>query len=176
RKGVDFNLGLNKQLGPVLWTVGLAGTYYTTKATQRAENYENAYQNRVGKPLDAIWGLQSKGLFANESDIAASAKQTYGQVKPGDIKYVDQNGDGVIDSRDEVYLGRAGWSGAPFTFGLNLTARWSNWTVFAIATGSAGAYGQKNSSYFWIKGDDKYSAAVRDRWTPDTKETATYPR
>jgi len=176
RNGLDVNLSLNKQLGQVAWTVGLTGTVYNSKVIKRAENYENAYQNRVGKPLDAIFGLRSNGLFADESDIASNPTQTFGQVKPGDIKYVDQNGDNLIDSRDEVYLGRAGWNGSPLTFGLHLTARWKNWTVFTIATGNNGAFSQKNSSYFWIRGDDKYSAAVRDRWTPDTKETATYPR
>ncbi|ARK10580.1 SusC/RagA family TonB-linked outer membrane protein [Fibrella sp. ES10-3-2-2] len=176
RSGVDFNLALNKQLGQVAWTVGVTGTFYNSKVIQRAENFENAYQNRVGKPLDAIFGLQSNGLFANESDIAASATQSYGQVKPGDIKYVDQNGDKIIDSRDEVYLGRAGWNGSPVTFGVHLTAKWKNWTFFTIATGNEGAYSQKNNSYFWIRGDDKYSAAVRDRWTPETAATATYPR
>jgi TonB-linked SusC/RagA family outer membrane protein len=176
RTGLDFNLALNKQLGQVAWTLGVTGTVYNSKVMQRAENFENAYQNRVGKPLDAIFGLQSNGLFANESDIASHATQSYGQVKPGDIKYVDQNGDNIIDSRDEVYLGRAGWNGAPLTFGVHLTAKWKNWTFFTIATGNQGAYSQKNSSYFWIRGDDKYSAAVRDRWTPETAATATYPR
>lgn len=158
------------------WTVGVTGTVYNSKVIQRAENYENAYQNRVGKPIDAIFGLQSNGFFANESDIAASATQSYGQVKPGDIKYVDQNGDKLIDSRDEVYLGRAGWNGSPLTVVVHVTARWKNWTFFTIATGNEGAFSQRNSAYFWIRGDDKYSAAVRNRWTPETAATATYPR
>ena len=34
----------------------------------------------------------------------------------------------------------------------------------------------KNSSYYWIDDQDKYSAIVRDRWTPETAATATYPR
>lgn len=176
RSGLDLNLSLNKQIGQVAWTVGVTGTVYNSKVIQRAENYENAYQNRVGKPIDAIFGLQSNGFFANESDIAASATQSYGQVKPGDIKYVDQNGDKLIDSRDEVYLGRAGWNGSPLTVGVHVTARWKNWTFFTIATGNEGAFSQRNSAYFWIRGDDKYSAAVRNRWTPETAATATYPR
>src|SRR5690606_14538389 len=95
---------------------------------------------------------------------------------PGDIKYIDQNGDGTIDDRDEVYLGKAGWSGSPFSLGINLTAKWKNITFFAIASGRFGAYAMRNSSYFWVDGEDKYSAIVRDRWTPETQATATYPR
>ena len=49
-------------------------------------------------------------------------------------------------------------------------------TFFALGTGGFGAYGMKNSSYYWISGENKYSAIVRNRWTPETAETATYPR
>lgn len=97
-------------------------------------------------------------------------------MKPGDMKYVDVNGDGKIDSYDQVFLGKGGWYGSPFTLGVNLTAKWKNFTFFALGTGNFGAYGLKNNSYWWVKGDGKYSAVVRNRWTEATKETATYPR
>ena len=42
--------------------------------------------------------------------------------------------------------------------------------------GRFGAYAMRNNSYFWVDGEDKYSEVVRDRWTPETSETATYPR
>src|SRR5690606_32133770 len=142
----------------------------------RDEIFKNDYQNRAGRPLDALWGLQSDGFYRDQNDIDNSALSTFGEVKPGDIKYIDQNGDGTVDDRDEVYLGKAGWSGSPFSLGLNLTAKWKNITLFAVATGRYGAYAMKNSSYFWMDGEDKYSAMVRDRWTEETKETATYPR
>ena len=92
-----------------------------------------------------------------------------------DKKQVDQNGDNVIDDKDEVFLGKGGWYGAPFTLGINFTAKWKNLTLFVLGTGNFGAYGLKNSSYYWVDGDDKYSAIVRNRWTPETAATATYP-
>ena len=97
-------------------------------------------------------------------------------MTPGDIKYKDQNGDGIIDEKDEVYLGRGGWYGLPFTMGVNLTAKWNNFTFFALGTGGLGANAMKNNTYYWVYGDRKYSEVVRDRWTEQTKETATYPR
>lgn len=176
RVGFDFSANINKKFGEIDWTLGVVGTYYKTTATKRAEVYENSYQNRQGKPLDAIWGLQNLGFFKDQADITGSPAQTYGQVKPGDIKYKDQNGDNIIDSRDEVYLGRGGWYGAPLTLGINLTAKWKNLTFFALGTGRYGAYGMKNSSYFWVDGEDKYSVVVRDRWTADNQANAKYPR
>lgn len=176
RIGFDFNVRVNKRVGQVDLALGITGNYYDTKAAKRAEQFEDDYQNRQGKPLDALWGLKNEGFFMDELDIANHASQTFGQVKPGDIKYTDQNGDGVINSQDEVYLGKAGWSGAPFTGGLNFTAKWKSLTFFALATAQFGAYGMKNNSYYWIDGEDKYSIMVRNSWTVENQATATYPR
>jgi TonB-linked SusC/RagA family outer membrane protein len=176
RRGVDFGLNINKSFNKGSLSFGVTGLYYDTKAARRDEVYEFAYQNRTGKPLDAIWGLQSNGFYQDQADIDNSVTSAFGEVKPGDIKYIDQNGDGTIDTRDEIYLGKGGWAGAPFTLGFNFTAKYKNLTLFAVATSRSGAYAMRNSSYFWVDGEDKYSEIVRDRWTPEASSTATYPR
>lgn len=176
RVGFDFSANLNKKIGDVNWNLGINGTYYQTTAVKRAELYENAYQNRQGKPLDGIWGLQNLGFFQDDNDIKNSPSQTFGQVKPGDIKYKDQNGDGIIDSRDEVFLGKGGWFGAPFTMGVTLSAQWKKLTFLALGVGRFGGNAMRNNSYFWVYGENKYSEVVRNRWTEATKLTATYPR
>ena len=163
-------------MGEVDLSLGVSGTYYTTKATKRDENYQYDYQNRAGKPIDAVFGLESMGFFSDQADIASSPTQKFTEVVPGDIKYKDQNGDGVIDQKDAVYLGKGGWYGLPFTMGVNFTAKWKNLTLFALGTGGWGAYAMKDNTYFWVYGDRKYSEVVRGRWTEATKETAVYPR
>ena len=176
RRGFDFGVKANKKFGDVDLSLGVTGTYYTTRATKRDENYAYSYLNRQGRPLDAIFGLKSDGFYKDEADIASSPKSQFGDVKPGDIKYIDQNGDGKIDSNDEVYLGKGGWYGSPFTLGINFTAKWRGFTLFALGTGGYGAKALKSSTYYWVYGDRKYSEIVRNRWTPATAETATYPR
>jgi len=177
RKGFDFSVNFNKHVGEFDFTLGLNGIYYTTNAAKRDELNEWDYQNRQGRSIDGIWGLQSLGLFQDADEITNSPQQKFGgEVRPGDIKYVDQNDDGIIDEQDNVYLGKGGWAGAPFTVGVNLVAKWKNLTFFALGTGNFGAYSMKNSTYFWESGNGKYSEVVRDRWTEATKETATYPR
>ncbi len=178
RTGFDFSVNLNKRLGKVDFSLGVNGTWYNTKWIRRNEMYDFDYQNRKGKPLDGLWGLQSLGLFQTQQEIENAPIQMFGgTVRPGDIRYVDQNGDNVIDNFDEVYLGKDGWYGSPFVLGINLTAKWKNFTFFALATGGFGAYSLKNNdNYYWISGEDKYSAVVRDRWTEATAKTATYPR
>ena len=173
RSGFDFDVKLNKKLGQVDASLGLVGMYYTTKADKRDEVWGNSYQYRAGKSLSAAWGYECEGFFTSESDIANHATQTFGEIKPGDLKYKDQNGDGVIDSKDQVDLGQYS---APFFYGVNLTLKWKNFTFFALATGQAGAIGFKNNTYYCPRGDSKYSAYARDRWTPETASTAKYPR
>ena len=163
-QGFDFQLNFHKRVGAVKLTIGAAGTYVATKALKYDELFADAYRNRAGKPVDAIFGLQSQGLFADQNDIDTHEAQKFGIVKPGDIKYVDQNGDKVIDERDEVMIGR--WA-HPFTGGLNVTAQWNNFTLFVLGTAGFGGTGIRSGDYYWVTGAVKYSAVVRD---------ANYPR
>jgi TonB-linked SusC/RagA family outer membrane protein len=171
-RGFDVQLNYREKLGDVNLIVGTTGTYVKTKALKVDEYYADSYRNRAGKPVDAIFGLQSEGLFADDDEIADHASQEFSTVKPGDIKYKDQNGDDIINERDEVMIGQ--WS-SPFQCGLNVTVQWKNFTLFALGTGQFGGTGVKNSSYYWVYGSLKYSEVVRDSWTEATKSTATYP-
>ncbi|MBE6216110.1 MAG: SusC/RagA family TonB-linked outer membrane protein [Bacteroidales bacterium] len=176
RTGFDIAINTYRKFGDWEFNLGMNWTYYDTMASKRDEVYKD-YRKRAGKPLDGIWGYQSAGLFKDQADIDAWHEQNLGStVRPGDIKYIDQNGDGVINTDDQVYLGKGGWYGSPITFGLNFSVKYKSFTLFALATAGMGAYGVKNSSYYWIDDQDKYSAIVRDRWTEATAATATYPR
>ena len=179
RKGFDLAVSYKKDFGDFGFKVGANLTHYTTSAAKRDDtNYADSYQYRQGKPLDAVWGYECLGFFQDEADVAASPVQKLGgtTVRPGDLKYKDQNNDGVIDSKDQVNLGKGGWYGSPTTLGVNLTLKYKGFTLFVLGTGGFGAKAVKNNSYWWIDENDKYSAVVRDRWTPETAATATYPR
>lgn len=175
RIGFDFSVYANKKIGEVDFTLGISGMYYKSTAEQRDENIEYEYLSAVGRPLNGYWGLQSDGFFQSQEEIddPATPKQTFGDVKPGDIRYKDQNGDKQIDDNDRVFLGR--WDD-PFMGGVNLTVTWRNFTLFARGNFYIGGYGMKDNSYYWVRGTGKYSEVVRDRWTPETAATATYPR
>ena len=179
RTGFDLAVKYKKDFGDFGFQIGANLTYYTTNASKRDDTaYADAYQYREGKALDAIWGYECLGFFQDEADIANSPEQKLGgtTVRPGDLKYKDQNGDGVIDTNDQIDLGKAGWYGAPTTLGINVTLKYKNFTLFMLGTGGFGGHGVKNNSYWWVDEADKYSAVVRGRWTPETAATATYPR
>ena len=172
RIGVDFSVYFNKKFGEVDLTLGVSGMWYKSTADKRDENYEFDYQTRVGQPLNGLWGLESLGLFQSQEEIDAAPRQTFGDVKPGDIRYKDQNGDGKIDSNDEVFLAR--WD-SPFMSGVNFTLKWKNFTFFALGNLYLGGHGMKDNSYYWMRGTGKYSEIARDTWTPENT-TAAYPR
>ena len=176
RTGFDISVNTYRKIGDFEFSLGMNYTFYTTKATKRDELYTD-YRQREGKPVDGIWGYESAGLFQSQEEIDAWPTQNLGStVRPGDIKYIDQNKDGVVNSNDQIYLGKGGWYGNPATMGVNLTLKYKSFTLFGLATAGTGAWGVKNSSYYWVDGEDKYSAVVRDRWTHETAATAKYPR
>ncbi len=173
RTGFDVMLNIDKKFGDVQLNFRTTATYAKSKVTKRDELFLDAFQNRSGKPGDAIFGLESNGFFMDQNDINSHPRQLFSEVKPGDIKYVDQNADNFIDSRDEVMIGRYI---APFTYGINFTISYKNLSLFVLGTGNNGGNGITNNNYYWVSGDLKYSDVVLNRWTESTKATATYPR
>ena len=191
RKGLDFSITAQKQFGQVHATLGVVGTYLKTNNKKYDELVEYENQKVEGHALDAIRGYKCLGFYEVEDfDYnAETGKYTLkkslptpaigGTIQPGDLKYEDVNGDGRLDSKDQVDLGKWGTYGAPLTLGFNLTLKYKNWTLFMLGNGQFGAYGMKNNggtSYYYMDENAKYSVNVLGRWTPETAATATHPR
>lgn len=171
-KGIEFGLNFNKSVGDWRFYLGLNALYVTSKRTKVDEVYNNAYQYRQGQPVDASFGLEAMGLFKDQAEINASPIQSFGTVRPGDIKYKDQNGDGVVDDNDQIYLRRYQ---TPLSGGVQLKVSYKNLTLFVIGEGRSGAKSFLGGNYYWVDGNKKYSEIVLNSWTPATSVTATYP-
>jgi TonB-linked SusC/RagA family outer membrane protein len=153
--------------------IGANMTFLKTKVVKRDELYAYDYLYRAGKPTSVIFGLEALGLFKDAQDITDSPSQTFGTVKPGDIKYKDQNGDNTINAQDQVMIGDY----TPhFVGALNLTLRYKNISLFGLATLTRDYQSYLSNPYYWVNSALKYSEFVLDRWTTATAETATYPR
>ncbi len=172
-RGVEFGLNLNKSFGDWSFYLGANALYVTSERTIVDEVYDNDYQYRVGRPVDATFGLEALGLFRDQAEINSSPLQAFGTVRPGDIKYKDQNGDGIIDANDEVYLRR--WQ-APFSGGLQFKASYKDLTLFVLGEGRSGSETFREGNYYWVDGNKKYSEVVLGAWTEATANTATHPR
>ena len=182
RVGFDFAVNVNKTVSDIDLSVGLVGTYYDTKVIKKEQLdllEDQPQLNKEGRPIDAIYGYKSNGLFMSAAEAAAS-DQNVGtkKLRAGDIKYKDVSeggvGDGVVDKNDRTYLGKEGKFGSPFVMGVNVTAKYKDFTFFVLGTAKAGAYARKNNSYYQPRNFDKYSEIVKDTWTPDNPN-AKYP-
>ena len=76
---------------------------------------------RVGVPLNSYYGYKMAGFFQSYDEIEASAIPVGAKVQPGDIKFVDRNDDGIIDSKDKFILGNAF---PRYTFGFTYGLNW----------------------------------------------------
>lgn len=185
RKGIDFSVTAQKQLGKVHATLGVVGTYLKTNNKKYDEIVEFENTRVEGHAIDAIRGYKCLGFYTyddfdkNEETGKLTLKKGLpepkigGTIQPGDLKYEDVNGDGRLTDKDMVDLGT--WS-SPFHLGVNLTLKYKNFTLFMLGSGGFGGSGMKNNSYYYMSGENKYSVNARGRWTPETADVATHPR
>lgn len=142
--GVDAELFFRKNYQDGGFHISLNGGYLYNKVLKldfpyfagRVDTGVNATRTAEGYPIGSFFLYEMDGIFQNELEVLTSAYQG-NNVKPGDVKYVDQNDDHVINAEDRTYLGSA----IPvFTTGLNLSGNYKN---FDLSMFFQGAFGQK---------------------------------
>ena len=109
--GFELSLDYTKSIGDL--TFNLGGSFNMNKNEIKDEAEEpRAYDNLVetGNPLNSTYGLIALGLFKDQAEIDASPAQNFSTVRPGDIKYKDVNGDGVIDANDKTKIGYSAYA------------------------------------------------------------------
>jgi len=135
--GVDLSASINQRLGPN-WTAQMQGnfTYSTGKYTHFEElAYGVDYRQRNGKPINQQFGYIAERLFISDEEVAHSAVQNFGELRGGDIKYMDINGDGVIDLYDQVPIG---YPTVPeIIYGFGFSTRFKSLDISAFFQGSA---------------------------------------
>jgi TonB-linked SusC/RagA family outer membrane protein len=104
--GSDGNISFSHNINKDMSFVIRANYTYSQNMIQNYEklNEKYPYQDYTGQPTDIVRGYQCLGFFADETDVRYSPKQSWGEVSPGDLKYKDINGDGIVDPDDRVPL------------------------------------------------------------------------
>lgn len=121
--GFDGRIEYKQKINEVNLTVRGNFTYSKNEILEKdEENNVYSYQNEKGYRVNQVKGLISLGLFEDYDDIRNSPKQNFGTYQPGDIKYKDVNGDGVIDSGDKVAIGAT--SRPNLIYGIGASASW----------------------------------------------------
>ncbi len=127
-RGFDGHFNFRQNVGNVNLNIRGNMTYSKNEILERDEaNNVYAYQMQAGYRVDQCRGLIAQGLFKDYDDIRNSPTQQYGAVQPGDIKYKDVNGDGVINDGDIVAIGAT--SKPNLIYGLGISATWKGLDV-----------------------------------------------
>ncbi|WP_316817518.1 TonB-dependent receptor [Pedobacter nyackensis] len=192
-RGVDASIEYNDQIGSL--GVRLFGnvTYSKNKiifADEPIRKY--AYQNQAGFANNEFFGYVADGYFVDQDDIDSRPEQKISTVRPGDIRYLDQNGDGVIDAYDARRLGKSPFPSWLYGAGFSLAYKKFDLSLFfqgvadvgIMANGSSidsrGA-GANGVGVVPFSGMGQYQnntmAQALDRWTVDNpRQDAYYPR
>lgn len=190
-QGIDLSLTYNKQINKDLY-VGFRGTltYAKNKIVEQDEapGVMGTNRQRTGLPVGQLFGLVADGLFT-EADFENVEEGTLkkdipthtfsSKVRPGDIKYIDIDGDGAITDMDEVPLG--GTVDPQIVYGFGVNASYKNVDVNIFFQGNGNTWRFIGGSGF-LPGSsmgamyniyDNY----QDRWTPDNpSQDVFYPR
>lgn len=167
--GVGLNLSQvkNKAVklnGDYIWTGGFSGDYIV--------------RNAEGESLSQFWGYKTAGIFQNETEVKSYTNE-HGEslqpnAKPGDLRFVDLNNDGVIDSNDKTHIGN------PFPdlmVGLNLNAAYKGFDLVANFYGTFGndIFNKNIGRYAGTDGQNVYAGTYDKTWRTDNTG-AEFPR
>ncbi len=181
-QGVDASLEFNHSTENVTMRVRGNFTYNRNKKL-----YDDrptpiwAYQTEVGQRLYQQRGLVALGLFQSEAEIANSPDQKFSTVKPGDIKYQDINGDGLIDSYDYIAIGDTHIPEINYGFGASVGYKGFDLSAFfhgvdnvTRVIGGGPLYGQSGNILVY---GQIYSEVADNRWSARNPDpNAEYPR
>lgn len=145
-KGVDAMIRWSDKVGELNYSVGANMTYsrfydwnqYKPRFSNSWDQYRNSIDERFGY---VNWGLESDGQFQNWDEIANwgidNDRQGNKTLRPGDIKYVDQNGDGIINDMDNRPIGFRQDATPVLNFGLNFSFAYKNFDLAFDLSGGA---------------------------------------
>ena len=147
------------------------------------------YMSRIGTQVGARFGYVSDGFYKQEDfvldnngeiDLSSgkpmlvSGVDPVVNVYPGDIKYVDQNGDNLINSNDVREIGNP--KRPLYNFGLNFNVEYKGFFVGATLAGVTGTDLLLEGAYRFADNRNFFMYQLDEAWTPETAATATLPR
>lgn len=181
-KGIDINLKLKNKPSEKGFFYSLSAnfTYAHNEVIDNDEpNRLYAYQSGKGHSIGAPYGLIALGLFKDQSEINNSPVQKFSTpYYPGDIKFADVNGDGVVDTYDQVYLD--GYPRTPeIMYGFGGTIAWKGFdmSIYFAGTARTSIFTVGPSIFPFQRGAGSYNVLREyydNRWTPQTPD-AKYP-
>ncbi|WP_106832084.1 TonB-dependent receptor [Parabacteroides pacaensis] len=181
-EGIDASMEYNRTIGKV--SVSARGNFTFNRNLKLYDDKPTpvwAYRSYAGRPYLQDFGLIALGYFESEQDIAESPVHSFGNVRPGDIKYKDINGDGVVNSNDQVPIGRT--PVPEINYGFGVSAGWNGFDVSVFFQGIGNVTNLIGGPTIWgfyeanFLLNNVYSDVADNRWTVENPDPAAkYPR
>ncbi|MDC6365862.1 MULTISPECIES: TonB-dependent receptor [Flavobacteriaceae] len=152
-KGLEIELSYNGTFGDDLsFSIAANASFIDNEILDLGENefLQSQFYGRpnqeitrtfVGQPIGTFYGWRTDGLYQNASEVANDPnitndpRRAAGSIQPGDVRFVDMTGDGIIDDQDRVVIGDPN---PDVTYGLNLGLNYKNFDINAFFLGEAG--------------------------------------
>ncbi|MDU1891526.1 MAG: TonB-dependent receptor [Dysgonomonas sp.] len=139
-KGVDGNIAFTQKVKDINFTLRANMTYAKNEVLE-SDEAANEYYYKMAKGYrhNQTRGLIALGLFKDQQEIDESPKQNFGSqtVMPGDIKYKDVNGDGIINEDDVVPIGYTTTPNLSYGFGLSVDWKGFDFSVLFQGSGKS---------------------------------------
>lgn len=172
-RGIEAAVTYNGQVGQMKYSVGGNITTVHNEVLDLGTIPEiiagvggaSTHRTKVGEPIGSFYGYKTDGIFQNQAEIDAAVPDRISSGRqPGDIRFVDVNGDGQIDANDRTNLG----SYIPkFYYGVNASARFHNFDFSLLLAGVSGqkVYNQARSQGEDLRSATNFYASTLDHWT-----------
>jgi len=178
-RGIELTLGWNDNFGDFKYGVVVTGAHNHNEITRIAnadgiihgpshvlsQGTAEISRCEVGKPIGYFYGFETDGILQNQDDVDAyltpEGAPYFSDSRPGDIKFVDQNLDGVIDELDKVMIGDPN---PDFELGIQLHAEYKGIYVDATLTGRYGMQIARSYRSFADIFDQNYTTDIFNRW------------
>ena len=180
--GYEVIVGWKDRVGNFSYEIEANYSYARNKIIYKAEA-PNPYDwmNETGHSIGQSYGLKTDGLYDTVEELNSSPYNTFtgGRATLGDIKYIDLNGDGLIDNKDYAPIG---YPNRPLSaFGLRLGFHYKGWDLNMLFSGTAQGsfYIRRISIPYYKNAGNAFKWQYDGRWTPEkyaAGETITYPR
>ena len=167
--GFEFSLGYYpKAIGDFTYNITTGVSRFRDKITVLPEEVRAAYAGNavstiLGHSQFDIFGYRTAGLFQSKAEVDAAPKQV--GAGPGRIRYVDTNGDGVINDDDRVFFGT---TLPAFEYNLRLEGFYKGFDLSIFGSGISGRSGFDSYTFYnnFIRGRDNVGPGVFNAWTP----------
>ena len=183
--GVELDLSYRDNYGDFSWNISANATYTKNVLTELGDDATSLYGSShkigqltrgiVGLPFPYFYGHKSDGIFQNAEEVAAHVNKDGNllqpNAQPGDVRFLDVDGDGDIDDDDRTYIGK----GTPdWSFGLNVGFEWKGIDFNMLLQGVVG-----NQAFNVTRRTDLYyinlPKTILNRWTGEGTSN-TQPR